>query len=700
VGKKNKKEKSEKKPRAAKKRKVQKKPKVEKKTKPERKPRKAKPVRTKRQIIRDDTEDEMEDFGEEFDDLEEGEVRLGAMLDEREELEEGEIRLGAVLNEREELVDQELLEEELMDEEKEMDEMLKEELLEKEGLEEEEEEEDDELLAMKEAELAFQRAELAKAKEKRRQKREAKKLEKKEQKEQKEPKKRGRKAKKVDEMASERPVLVSTSALKEPPLQKSTEMLPEPSKRIEPPPTVPPVNLPVVSTSSTTPVVSPPTPPKRKGRGRGKATLATAAIDTTNSTVALAGKLSDNGQMVSTSLSGITTCFPGPNQQQPQKLPFSTHPAHSSSSVITRMLQSQPVSGGPQSFTAAATAMGHKYFGGPGNDQAPLAGPGSGNAGSGLGVGSSASGRNSVATAPSYSIPARGRIPSPYRQPPPLTSSPSGSPGICLPQYVSSRGSPIRPPPGSVQQTTISPLRMRTPGPGSQGPQMYHTSHHPLDPSPSGGGPIAIASNNGVQPGGEGSPLHQPPTQIPPSAGSPLAGKPGPSPTSHNTPPPPPYTRVPPPMHQQVPPPLIRFPLQSADVVGPTGTPQGRHPQPQFPPSTAAGSHLQQAQPSPPPHQGRSPASGNFSPYHPPPPPNYHYGAYPPPPPLSAADDALPPSAYQGSPYPDHYASPDASHSLQASDGSNSKSYDEEGGGEFGGLVSYFSSQREDDLDT
>ncbi|PNF14457.1 hypothetical protein B7P43_G01679 [Cryptotermes secundus] len=672
-----KKEKSEKKPRAVKKRRSPNKPKTEKKNKTERKPRKAKPTRMKKQIIRDDTEDELEEFGEEF-----------------ENLEEGEVRLGTVLAEREELMDEELLEEELVDEEKEMDEMLEEELLEKEMLEEED---DDEFLAVKEAELALQQAELTKAKEKRRQKREAKKLEKKEQ------KKRGRKAKKLDEVESVQPILISTLADKKHPVQKSAEIESELSKNVEPLPVVPPIILPVVCTSSPAPVVSTPTPAKRRGRGRGKATLAAAAAaaaaasaDTTTTGVALAGKLPANGQMGSTPLSGMaSSCFPGPNQQ-PQQLPFCTQPPHSSSSVITRMLQSQPVSGGPQSFTAAATAMGHKYFGGPGNDQLPLVGPGSGNSGSGLGVGTGPSGRGAVSTAQSYSIPARGRIPSPYRQPPPLTSSPSGSPGICLPHYASPRGSPIRPPPGSIQQTAMSPLRMRTSGPGSQGPQLYHTSHHPLDPSPSGGGPIAIAPNNGVRPGGEGSPLHQPPTQIPPSAGSPLAGKPGPSPTSHSTPPPPPYTRVvPPPMHQQVPPPLIRFPLQSAD-----GNPQGRHPQSQFPPSTTAGNHLQQAQHSPPPHQGRSPAPGNFSPYHPPPPPNYHYGAYPPPPPLAAADDALPPSAYQGSPYPDHYASPDASHSLQASDGSNSKSYDEEGGGEFGGLVSYFSSQREDDLDT
>lgn len=144
-------------------------------------------------------------------------------------------------------------------------------------------------------------------------------------------------------------------------------------------------------------------------------------------------------------------------------------------------------------------------------------------------------------------------------------------------------------------------------------------------------------------------------------------------------------------------------------------------------------------QPSPPPNR---PSPGNFSPYHPPPPPNYHYGAYPPPPPLSTADDA---AAYQGSPYSsEHFSSPADSQApippppqtqpspqnsqpppqpQQAqpttaqpqqptptpqhppADGvvvgpGGNKQYDEEGTGEFGGLVSYFSSQREDDLDS
>lgn len=50
------------------------------------------------------------------------------------------------------------------------------------------------------------------------------------------------------------------------------------------------------------------------------------------------------------------------------------------------------------------------------------------------------------------------------------------------------------------------------------------------------------------------------------------------------------------------------------------------------------------------------------------------------------------------SPYPESYAREGADQPSENSSGA--KSFEEEGGGEFGGLVSYFSSQREDDLDT
>lgn len=90
---------------------------------------------------------------------------------------------------------------------------------------------------------------------------------------------------------------------------------------------------------------------------------------------------------------------------------------------------------------------------------------------------------------------------------------------------------------------------------------------------------------------------------------------------------------------------------------------------------------------------------------------------------MSTADDA---AAYQGSPYPtEHFSSPaDNQPQIQAPPQPQppqsqppqqqqqpqthpndpaavaNKQYDEEGTGEFGGLVSYFSSQREDDLDS
>ncbi|XP_017877134.1 uncharacterized protein LOC108623260 [Ceratina calcarata] len=401
-----------------------------------------------------------------------------------------------------------------------------------------------------------------------------------------------------------------------------------------------------------------PLKPKRRGRGKGKKTLALEAaraaeaaakaaaeagllgIGTDSNSEIKPGEIpnvlptpgsSTSGSAPSTPPAVVVTQGPPVSQTPTSQTIYPSLPPAQQSSVITRMLQSQPVSSSPQSFSAAAAAMGHKYFGGPNPAGGQImAGPRTG-----------------------YEMQPRGRIPSPYRQP----------------------GQSTIPPHFAAVRSGTPPMRMRVPG-----PQMYHTPHHPMDPSPSGGGPISINNRD------RSSPLGPGPAMIPPAAGSPLA-KGGPTP-----PPPPPYVRGAPPMS--------RF---AENPMGP------RHQMPPFTNASPVNHNMQQ--PSPPPNR----PPGNFSPYHPPPPPNYHYGAYPPPPPMSTADDA---AAYQGSPYPaDHFSSPadnqpppiqappppqpppqQQAHPNDA--GAGNKQYDEEGTGEFGGLVSYFSSQREDDLDS
>ncbi|XP_046742733.1 uncharacterized protein LOC124409265 [Diprion similis] len=435
--------------------------------------------------------------------------------------------------------------------------------------------------------------------------------------------------------------------------------------------------------------------PKRRGRGKGKKTLALEAARAAEAAAKGIDHISgfgtdSNPEMKSddpnilptpgSSTSGSAPSTPpasiavvqqgtpsSQNQPPPPNVSIQSSQSYPSmspvqqqqsqqpqSSVITRMLQSQPVSASPQSFAAAAAAMGHKYFGT------------SNTAGNIMGV-----------PRAGFDIQPRGRITLPYRQP----------------------GQSPMPPHFAAVRSGTPPMRMRVPG-----PQMYHTPHHPMDPSPSGGGPISISSSRDrSSPLGSGAGS----AMIPPAAGSPLT-KGGPTP-----PPPPPYARGVPPMG--------RFPEGS-----PMGGP--RHQMPPF--ANAAATNHGMQQPSPPPSR----TTGNFSPYHPPPPPNYHYGAYPPPPPMTTADDA---AAYQGSPYPtEHFSTPAENpapiqpppppqaqapphthahpphpthphthshphpHAGETGGPGGNKQFDEEGSGEFGGLVSYFSSQREDDLDS
>jgi hypothetical protein len=148
-----------------------------------------------------------------------------------------------------------------------------------------------------------------------------------------------------------------------------------------------------------------PMKPKRRGRGKGKKTLAMEAARAAEAAAKAAAesgmlgmpgdsnpelaKLEEMQQGVlptpGSSTSGSAPSTPpasvasqgGPPSGQPTNPQpvYPSLPPQQQSSVITRMLQSQPVANSPQSFTAAAAAMGHKYFGGPNAPGQMMAGP-------------------------------------------------------------------------------------------------------------------------------------------------------------------------------------------------------------------------------------------------------------------------------------------------------------------------------------
>lgn len=121
------------------------------------------------------------------------------------------------------------------------------------------------------------------------------------------------------------------------------------------------------------------------------------------------------------------------------------------------------------------------------------------------------------------------RIPvtSPYRQGPP----PPQQPPVNMGHYQMRPGIPAMPP---QQQQQRNPNQ-------SHPPHIYQHSHRPMDPSPSGGGPITMPQERNS------------PALIPAPADSPLSNK------SESTPPPPPYNR----------PSMLRYPPNS------NGTPMG-----------------------------------------------------------------------------------------------------------------------------
>lgn len=242
-------------------------------------------------------------------------------------------------------------------------------------------------------------------------------------------------------------------------------------------------------------------PPKRRGRGKGKKALekekaAAAAAALAAGLPVPDASLSDPSKPIQMSGTIVppTTANPMVPKQTdlpidpnlPGKLGIAAPPqpfsqSQPTPSVITRMLQSQPMPAA-QNFTQAANNMAQKYFSNM-HDQPP----------------------RGVQPGQFSPMAARGgRGPSPYRQSPPTMNIFSG----------------LRPGPAS------SPHRLRSPGPPMQ--PMFHNTHHAMDPSPSGGGPISITAVNRDR----NSPV------MPPTANSPLAQKDGLPPQL-----PPPYNR-------------------------------------------------------------------------------------------------------------------------------------------------------------
>ncbi|XP_048526427.1 remodeling and spacing factor 1 isoform X3 [Dendroctonus ponderosae] len=274
-----------------------------------------------------------------------------------------------------------------------------------------------------------------------------------------------------------------------------------------------------------------------------------------------------------------------------------------------------------------------------------------------------------------------------------------------------------------------APLPYRHSGPPHPGMNHYPRGplgmaapayHRGMDPSPSGGSVISFSDAPAAAPSGS-APISAPDNlnrrpqvnqRYPPPTGAAL-GTPRP-PLHLYRPPPPGNSGTPvgapyvPPLGATNGPPPSHPPYHVAGAVnGPLPPPQP-YPSPPvaanvppavlpYPPSVPAApnigaqpAHSQYVPPQPPVSDG-APPSGH--------PPEGYYGSYPP---STANEDALQPSSYGGLP-PETgppYQEPYGSEGAPNAPAGPAKAFEEESGGEFAGLASYFSSQREDDLDS
>uniref|UniRef100_A0AAR5QGA8 Uncharacterized protein n=1 Tax=Dendroctonus ponderosae TaxID=77166 RepID=A0AAR5QGA8_DENPD len=270
-----------------------------------------------------------------------------------------------------------------------------------------------------------------------------------------------------------------------------------------------------------------------------------------------------------------------------------------------------------------------------------------------------------------------------------------------------------------------APLPYRHPGPPHPGMNHYPRGplgmaapayHRGMDPSPSGGSVISFADAPAAAPGGSApisapDNLNRPANQVNQRYPSPAGAALGtPRPPLHLYRPPPtansgtpvgaPY--VPPLGAANGPPPSHPLYHVAGAVNGPLPPPQ---PYPSPPvaaygppailpvpaaPNIGAQPDRSQYMPPQPPVSDGAPPSGH--------PPEGYYGY----PPSTANEDALQPSSCgglppeTGPPYQEPYGSEGASNAPAGP----AKAFEEESEGEFAGLASYFSSQRQDDLDS
>ncbi|XP_030760459.1 remodeling and spacing factor 1 [Sitophilus oryzae] len=254
--------------------------------------------------------------------------------------------------------------------------------------------------------------------------------------------------------------------------------------------------------------------------------------------------------------------------------------------------------------------------------------------------------------------------------------------------------------------------------PLSHGPRTLHgpPNRHVLPPQ--SGGPPQSQSPHGLPPQTRAPP---PQSRVPPPQSRAPPAQTRAPPSQTHAPPsqthaPPPQTHASPPTHAHPsansyqhhramdPSPSGGGPINLADPE-PAGPPPVRYPPVTQPPPGMARPpiHMPPHQAPYPPPPSNSSSSEEQSLTQPPPAEGY-YGNYPPAPPPT--EDALPPAPYEGIPpegdstYPNQYGGEEPPTENPPSDNSNSKPYDDESGGEFAGLASYFSSQREDDLDS